>query len=73
MLSGIAACREGIRSGVFTAKEVHDMFYELEACVEAAFQTAILEPKISSVESLVESNSASLAVADASVRYCTLY
>ena len=57
-----AACKEAVTAGVFTAQELLGLFEHIDAVVESSFQTALMEPKITSVDGLVASNAAPLAV-----------
>jgi len=55
------ACSQAIENGVFTYSQLERLYHELMEETSEAFQQAINEPKISSREKLVKSNSQPLA------------
>ncbi len=50
-----------VAAGVYAPSEINDMIREFQLIVEEAFNAAVNEPKITSREALVHSNSSPLA------------
>ena len=62
-----AACAQAVALDLVTWPELHDMYSELDAQVGAAFDAAVLEPKLTNREDMIARNSAPMAPTPAAV------
>lgn len=56
-----AACAQAVALDLVTWPELHDMYSELDEQVGAAFDAAVLEPKLTNREDMIARNSAPMA------------